>query len=221
MTIKIKSLLMGAAATSAMLGGMAFASSSVQALTLENGQTLSLDGGINVARNAGEQFTFSFSDVAVIRSGTSAPFVINDAVNVAPLSNLSIGATTGPFNAFLSGIALNDGTDVGFNADKVTLVDNRRGSADIFLNGSFFGESSGDKLGFGSISFQLTGTRRSTLLTLLAPNTSRDTSFSSQIEVVPTPAAVLPALFGMGAAAFRKKKRGGEDELVSVGLEEA
>lgn len=45
------------------------------------------------------------------------------------------------------------------------------------------------------------------------------TSFS--ITAVPTPAAVLPALIGMGTAAFRKKKREGEDELALASAEEA
>lgn len=46
-----------------------------------------------------------------------------------------------------------------------------------------------------------------------------DDYFLSAIEVtpVPTPAAVLPALIGMGTAAFRKKKREGEEEMAMVG----
>lgn len=39
--------------------------------------------------------------------------------------------------------------------------------------------------------------------------------------VVPTPAAVLPALFGMGTAAFRKKKREGKDGLALAGTEKS
>lgn len=52
---------------------------------------------------------------------------------------------------------------------------------------------------------------------------SNDAYYLSAIDVtaVPTPAAVLPALIGMGTAAFRKKKHEGEEELAFSGVEEA
>ncbi|MDV3351395.1 PTPA-CTERM sorting domain-containing protein [Leptothoe sp. LEGE 181152] len=42
---------------------------------------------------------------------------------------------------------------------------------------------------------------------------------SGAIEVVPTPAAVLPGLAGMATAAFRKKKQEEDNELATVGAE--
>lgn len=219
MTIKFKSVLVGAAATSAMLVGMAFQASSAQALLL-NGQTFSLEGDIDVARNNSDQFTLSFDNAIVGSGGTSAPpFVVGDAVTVSTLSNLSLGTTAGPFNPFITGLALTDGTDVGFNADTVTLRDNSFGISFLNLRGEFFGASSNDRLGFGTLSFQFAGF--SPLLTNIAANKSASTTFSSQVAVVPTPAAVLPALIGMGTAAFRKKKQEGEDELALADAKEA
>ena len=222
MTIKIKSLLMGAVAASAMVGGMAFAPSSAQALTLENGQTLGLDGGVRVSRNEFNQFSFSFPNARINTTGTSAPFSTGDTVNISGLSNLTIGAVAGPASAFITGILLDDGTEVGFNADRVTLVDDKGGKGALRLNGNFFGANANNKLGFGSLTFSFPSRNsNATLFDVIRANQTRNTTFQSQIEVVPTPAAVLPALFGMGAAAFRKKKRESENELVPVGAEEA
>ena len=219
MTIKIKSLLMGAVATSAMLGGLALTSSSAQALTLENGQILTVGGDINVARNASNQFTLSFADARINGGATTSPFQIGDSVNISTVSNLSVGVSTA-FNSFIRGIGLTDGSEVDFNADRLTLSEGSRGNFFLDLNGNFSGANANNRVGFGSVTFQFATRGNPALAALISPNSSRGTDFSSEIAVVPTPAAVLPALFGMGTAAFRKKKREGEDELVSVGAEE-
>lgn len=46
--------------------------------------------------------------------------------------------------------------------------------------------------------------------------TSDGTTISGAITAVPTPAAVLPGLIGMGTAAFRKKKQEKEEESVAA-----
>lgn len=219
MKIKIKSLLVGAVATSAVITGMAFQSSSAEALLL-NGQTVSLNGDIDVARNGSDEFTLSFSGVEVASGGTSAPpFIVGDSVTVSTLSDLSLGTTAGPFNPFITGLTLTDMTDVSFNANTVNLRDSGFGTTFLNLTGEFLGASANDRLGFGNLSFQFTGF--APLLTTIAANASASTNFSSQLEVVPTPAAVLPALIGMGTAAFRKKKREGEEDLALAGAEKA
>lgn len=48
--------------------------------------------------------------------------------------------------------------------------------------------------------------------------TSDGTTISGAITAVPTPAAVLPGLIGMGTAAFRKKKQEKEEESVAAEL---
>lgn len=45
---------------------------------------------------------------------------------------------------------------------------------------------------------------------------SDGSTISGQVAVVPTPAAVLPGLIGLGTAAFRKKKKAGEETLATA-----
>ena len=64
-------------------------------------------------------------------------------------------------------------------------------------------------------------TQQKNAVALLTTQINGSGASTFSITAVPTPAAVLPALIGMGTAAFRKKKQEGEEELATVGVEEA
>ena len=64
-------------------------------------------------------------------------------------------------------------------------------------------------------------TQQKNAVALLTTQINGSGASTFSITAVPTPAAVLPALIGMGTAAFRKKKQEGEEELATVGVKEA
>lgn len=225
MKIKIESMLMGVAATSAILGGMAFQSSSAQAIELKSGDNISLDGSMKISKSL-DTFNFIFNDSNIKQrvngpASTIPPFVDNDLVTLQDLSSLAPGDIFGPIASFITGIALNDDitTDTAiFNLIRGKFVDNGPNSQfyNLVLRGEFV-SSTNQILGEGSLSTQLSKNQ----LRNLNNGDIVKTTLSSSLTVVPTPAAVLPALLGMGTAAFRKKKREGEGELAIAGAEEA
>ena len=221
MKIKIKSILMGAIATSAMLGGMAFGSSSAQAIRLKNGSLINIGGEVFVERLSQTDFNLLFEQeqqFTSIGSSTTSPFVNSDPVELSNLLGVTLGQNIGNVTPFIRDINLNDNGDTEvatFNLIRATL---ERDSNDPDFDLSIFGEfvtSAGPSLGLGNLTFQFAGDG------LVAGDPGRATSFSSSLEVVPTPAAVLPALLGMGTAAFRKKKHEDEEELAIANGEEA
>lgn len=224
MTIKFKSILMGIATTSAILGGLAFQNSSAQAISLKSGDTLNLTGNLQVRRTSANTFDLLFNSPSVQRvdASSTTPFVDNDRVTMSNLINVVLGQNIGAVPNFISDIALADssGTDTATFSILEAILTRRRVDAGmgrfttaftLSLDGLF--NSTNEKQGIGNLTFQFAGNGP-------AIGQSRRTSLSSSLAVVPTPAAVLPALIGMGTAALRKKKREGEEELVAVGVEE-
>lgn len=212
MTNKLKSTLMGAAMTSAVLGGMFAASKPAEAITLRNGDQLEVSSRVTVEQTSTDIFDFTFNAPS-ITLGT-APFAALDPVVIESLSNVAVGVATPSLTPFISSIGLTDGTEVAFNLTKAVLSD-AGGDLDLRLLGQFVDAGNNAlTLGRGHLSINLGAAP-------LVGQGPTNGSISATIDVVPTPAAVLPALLGMGTAALRKKKHDGEEELVLGGADEA
>jgi len=77
----------------------------------------------------------------------------------------------------------------------------------LIVDNSFIGKSDIP----GNNVYTFSGTYISQSFGFTAPNFNDDFYLKEvEVEIIPTPAAVLPGLMGMGAAAFRKKKQTGE-----------
>ena len=216
--MKMKSMLMGVAATSANLGGMAFQSSSVQAISLKNGDTISIGGNLRFDETSPGVFNLFFDSPATQNvdglASSTPPFVAGDSVFLANLAGLSAGSSIGPVMPFITDINLDDGVNTAIATFDLLSASITQSGDDLDLNVSGQFSNGNTILGRGTFTTQL-------LANAPVVDGLRTATFSAGLTVVPTPAAVLPALVGMGTAAFRKKKRDGEEELAHADAKQA
>lgn len=212
----LKSTLVGAAVTSAVFGGMAVTASSAEAITIKNGDTVNLNGGVTITQNNLGEYTFDFSAPATQSVGfgsSSPPFVNNDQVFLSNFTDITTGSI-GAIAPFITDIDLTDGMG-GTSTAVFDLLDadfSIVGSDFLFgLTGQFVAGNT--TLGVGNLTLQIAHNGAFNDIA----NGGLQTTFSSSLTAVPTPAAVLPALFGMGTAAFRKKKRDDEELALEHG----
>ena len=217
MKITLKSVLMGAAATSIMIGGMAYQAPSAEAIDLKNGDII---GNIIDSQNTLGEFTLDFAAPATQTvdglSSTIPPFVAGDQVFLSTLSNITPGVDIGAVIPFISDIDLDDGVSTDkaqFNITSAIFSESaiNPGNFELSLDGDFI-SSTNTTLGIGNLTLQFAQAGA------YGVNPTKTTN-STSLTVVPTPAAVLPGLVGMATAAFRKKKQEEDNELATVGAE--
>ncbi|MGB3300304.1 MAG: PTPA-CTERM sorting domain-containing protein [Phormidesmis sp.] len=211
--MSINSIRLGLATTAAL------AVTSVVAIAPAEALVFNFAGA---SRTQQSQFVFNESGISVTAKGFPNPGSNNVVQNTSGLGVrsrpgiLDIDQIDGRFPAeainlsFSKTIRLISATFASVDSDddfSLFLDGNFLGSAGI-PGGNIFDFSPfsivGDQLGFGTTDLS-------------------DDYYLSAVEVkaVPTPAAVLPVLLGMGTAALRKKKHEGEEELAITSTEDA
>ena len=201
----LTTMMAGAATVAAVTAGSAFMAAPAEAVTIKNGDVLSLTGNATLSSPDFEEvYNLNFTE-AVTSFFQGDPFVPNDLVAIASVNGVSHGDTFGPIDSFITGIQLTDGPDVNFNLRRATFETTSNGALLASIRGHFVNINN-DKLGVGNLSFQITpmGGQDSVLPGL---GGTKQGTFSATLTAVPTPGAVLPGLIGMGTAVFRKKKQ--------------
>ena len=202
----LTTMMAGAATVAAVTAGSAFMAAPAEALSFGDTLDFSTDADRNLAKLTdlgGGQFEFSAGDLEI--DATSAfgmagtKFTSNPITLQQVTTQVGFAATytlLGPTPVtWLTGLDDGSGGNRTFDLVSFTLNTTTLGASTGFnatLNGFFNPpgvQGLGGVGGFGS----LRGSLGSTI--------------SGEIEVVPTPAAVLPGLIGMGTAVFRKKKQ--------------
>ena len=205
--------MLGAATVTAVTVGSAFMAAPAEALAIVPGDNLMIGSDVTISRDTTDPNIFSFTDFTntkISETSSNPPFAVNTPLTIA---DFSASTATGsildtPIVPFISGIQLTDGSTAVFNLTSSAFSVTERiitGLGPFYdftfsLSGEFV---AGDTvLGGGMFTTQI--------------NTDRlgnSTTFSGELTAVPTPAAVLPGLIGMGTAVFRKKKQEDEGEV--------
>ena len=211
----LTTMMAGAATVAAVTAGSAFMAAPAEAVRLTVGDTVGFGTGVSITNLGDGSWNFVFPNTATNPAigdeftGTDQPpFLIGDPV-IKSLGTIQEGVAF-DLPSFITGIALTeDGVtspgDVSFNITRGILT--RSGnSLDLRFIGTF--EGIANAKGRGEFTTQF----------LPSPGNTVSRQFSTNISVVPTPAAVLPGLIGMGTAVFRKKK---QDDGADVAAEPA
>ena len=206
--------MLGAATVTAVTVGSAFMAAPAEALAIVPGDNLMIGGDVTISRDTTNPNIFSFTDFTnteISETSSNPPFAVNTPLTIA---DFSASTATGsildtPIVPFISGIQLTDGSTAVFNLTSSTFsviettipgIGTQFSNFFLSLSGEFV---AGDTvLGGGLLTTQIRNARL-----------GNGTSFSGELTAVPTPAAVLPGLIGMGTAVFRKKKQEDEGEV--------
>jgi hypothetical protein len=201
--MSIQSLGLGIAATAAFAVSSVVASAPAQAIDLYPG-SFALQGSGNIAASkTGNTITLGLGSLSFNIAGTTGVF---DTQLLAPssgnfVSNLSLTDlgggqfSTGPILNFITGLTLG-GEAVALDLAASNFVGSFTNGDNFFLSG------------VGPAATLRTAISGSVLAntTISAIEFSSNGEANVQVATVPTPAAVLPVLLGMGTAALRKKK---------------
>lgn len=188
-----------------------------QALNLVGDDRIDIIGSVDITNGGGGNYDFAFQEFensgqqGLAINGTTGKFAIGDNVGIADISLPNAGAfPTAPLQNFITDILLADGTIADFNVNDVTFAVSEIGADSLFtfvFDGSVITESGQVAQALGSFSAQ-SGT-----IFLDDPGETAGASFSGTLrikrpdEIVPTPAAILPTLLGMGGFAAKRKKQ--------------
>ena len=200
-----------------------------QALTLEGDDQFSFGGNVAITRTGVDSFTFDFLNVGEPGSASAGitidssgpapdPFFVNDQIVLTDIISQPEGLFE-PFiiSSFISDILLGDGTTTAsFDVDTL-FVDASpaggllAGQTDFVVGYDGLLKTSNAQIleAVGSITSQFQTSAIDQI------GDSIETTFSGTLRVrrpdeiteVPTPAAILPTLFGLGGLAAKRKKQ--------------
>ena len=192
-----------------------------QALTLVGDDRIDLIGSVEITNGGGGNYDFDFQEFnnsgqeGLSVSGTSGNFIIGDTVGITDISLPGSGSfPTAPLQNFITDILLSDNSIADFNVNDVTFGVSEVGADSLFtfvFDGSVVTASGQIAQALGSFSAQ-SGT-----IFVDDIGETATASFSGTLrikrpdEVIPTPAAILPTLLGLGGCAAKKKKQQDEE----------
>ncbi|AFY36922.1 PEP motif putative anchor domain protein [[Leptolyngbya] sp. PCC 7376] len=190
-----------------------------QALTLEGDDKIDILGTLEVTNGGGGNYDFDFWEFGtsgqegLSATGTAGKFQLGDFVGISDISLPDADAFgTAPLDDFITDILLADGSIADFDVSSVAFSAREVGADTIFdlVFDGFIETSTGQTAAaLGSFSSQI-GTSF-----IVEDGSNNTATFSGTLRVkredeiteVPTPAAILPTLFGLGGLAAKRKKR--------------